>query len=717
MIPIKRQSPPSFLTSDRVQAAKEALRSSYEKTTRQERLKFDFSLLGELKSDLDKLCKGKCVYCESRIESVGPGNVDNFRPKSGARGLTQSYAPLHYWWLAYEWDNLLLACEMCSHKYKRDYFPLENESARAPVGALGTELAKENPLLIDPASDVIESHLEFEETGLIRSISTKGKVTIDILGLNREDLVARRRQSGSNLLNRLETLIDSKDLTNQRSAELVAFVRELFSDQPSQEFVAVQRTVFDAWYENNASLWENVKSIHNDPSKKHQQSKKPLTESYQENMQEVSQQLSAIKRFSIKSITIENFRSIDNLVLDVLPVNDQESRESWLLLLGDNGIGKSSVLQAVAMTLAGKKQLAKLQLDVHDFLKKGTNSGKVIIQSYEHDKPVELHFDANGFRTDLEEALSFVLAYGSTRLLPKGNIQPDRQKEPYLNVRNLFDYSTALNDARQWLRTINQTNPIEFADRVAPALFDLLALRGDDEVWIDGDEVCIRQFGDDQELESNSDGYKNVVAIAADMMQTLSVESANYHNSYGIVLIDELGNHLHPRWRMQIVSALRKAFPKLQFIVTTHEPLCLRGLSHGEVVVLARDPLNKIVKLDRQVLPDHNLLRIDQLLTSDLFGLINVLDDATEKMYADYYKLLSKRESDRTEEEKKQISDFSKRLSEKELLGSSPLMQALFQTINENFAQKIREEGFSTHLKLKEDSVAAAKEYLKTVEW
>jgi uncharacterized protein (TIGR02646 family) len=710
MIHIERGAPPDIFSSDRLINARISLETMARNAVRQERLKFDFPIMAEVKDTLNVACNGKCAYCESIMRDVSPSNVESFRPKSGARGLDKSsYAPLHYWWLYYEWDNLLISCEVCSQKYKRDFFPIENESERAPVGAKGEELLKEKALLIDPAVEDPSVHLYFDENGKANFHTDKGKVTIDILGLNRQELVSNRQKVGRELMMRLEALAKSSYRTSSTGADLVAYIRELFSEKPSQEYAAMQRVVFDSWYEKNETFWEMVKKDINDSSGRHMVSKQIVDIADNVKSYEIGQQLSSIKRFSIKSIDIENFRSIDKLVLNFLPINEKESRESWLLLLGDNGIGKSSILQAITLTLAGKKQLDKLKLNVHEYLKSGMGSGRVIIQSYEHDDPIELRFDTQGFTTTLTEAPCFVCAYGSTRLLPKGNIQPDYVKEPYLNIKNLFDYSVALNDPQQWLRTLSRT---EFDTRVAAAFFDLLNLRGDDRVFIENDKLSIRQFGENHELENNSDGYKSIVALGGDMMQTLSVEMANFHNSYGIVLIDELGNHLHPRWRMKIVSALRKAFPKLQFIVTTHEPLCLRGLSHGEVVVLVRDQENKIRALDSEFLPDHSLLRIDQLLTSDLFGLINVMDDETEKTYEQYYALLSKKETDRTAEDNKKIDEYTSRLADKEMLGSTPQTQALFKMVNENYLQ-LKKEGFKVTEQLKEETITEVKGMLK----
>jgi uncharacterized protein (TIGR02646 family) len=67
----------------------------------------------QVRGALMTLFGGKCAYCESKL-SNGLGETDHFRPTASAVRLRKDFSPDHYWWLAYEWDNLLSACEMCS---------------------------------------------------------------------------------------------------------------------------------------------------------------------------------------------------------------------------------------------------------------------------------------------------------------------------------------------------------------------------------------------------------------------------------------------------------------------------------------------------------------------------------------------------------------------------------------------------------------------------
>lgn len=713
MIKIKRGPAPKFMKSTIVKSAKGDLKDIFESIQRQERVRIEAFVLEEVRGNLMKMCHSKCAYCESGIGKTGVGEIEHFRPPSGARGMGKEYAPNHYWWLAYEWDNLLMVCQICL-KHKRDFFPLENESNRAAIGATGSELKNENPLLIDPCSEDPSQHLSFSANGVLEGKTKKGKTTIDILGLNRRDIVLERHKAADRFNRELQIL---KNEASSSTKDVLEYISELHSDHPNHEYAGTLRTVFAAWLKDNSELWKSLtqKSAPSISkiSKQANKANKTNAQSYitDREKHELNNQISQIKRFSIKSIEIENFKSIDKLSIQILPTGNLESRESWLLLLGDNGIGKSSILQAITLALAGKKQLDLMDLDVLDFLRYHTDSGFVRICSYEQDEPIILHYDPSGFHTDLIDPPTFLMAYGSTRLLPKGPVECNNNLLEYVNINNLFDYTIALCDPHMWLSELNEK---EFNDRVAPAFFDVLALRGDDRLYLENGKINITQFGSSNPLEDNSDGYKTVVALVADIMKTLSVDMAGYHNAQGIVLIDEIGNHLHPRWRMKIVSSLRRAFPNLQFIVTTHEPLCLRGLSHGEVVVLVRDYEKKIRALDKELLPDHNMMRIEQLLTSDLFGLINVMDEEAEKSYEEYYNLLAKKEENKTDADKKKIREMSNMIAEKEVLGSTPDEQVMYKVINETFAKKIREEGFKTKEELKKETIDEVKSFIKT---
>ena len=88
-----------------------------------------------------------------------------------------------------------------------------------------------------------------------------------------------------------------------------------------------------------------------------------------------------------------------------------------------------------------------------------------------------------------------------------------------------------------------------------------------------------------------SDGYRNMVGMVADIAHRASRLNPQYgadaaRETSGVVLIDEIDLHLHPSWQRRVVGDLQKAFPKLQFIATTHSPFILQSLDPGEVIDL-----------------------------------------------------------------------------------------------------------------------------------
>ena len=67
-------------------------------------------------------------------------------------------------------------------------------------------------------------------------------------------------------------------------------------------------------------------------------------------------------------------------------------------------------------------------------------------------------------------------------------------------------------------------------------------------------------------LSQLSQGYRSMIALAVDLMSYVLTHWESLEAAEGVVLIDEIGPHLHPRWQMRVVSAFREAFPRLQFI-------------------------------------------------------------------------------------------------------------------------------------------------------
>ncbi len=159
------------------------------------RFRFDNTLYGakSVKNALIKAQHGKCAFCESKITHIDFGDVEHFRPKGGVRQTEDEPMALPgYYWLAYVWENLFLACALCNQRFKKNLFPLADATKRA--GSHHDEIGPEAPLFLDPAGDPVpEAFIGFrEEIAFPINDDPRGRATIDALGLNRPELAERR---------------------------------------------------------------------------------------------------------------------------------------------------------------------------------------------------------------------------------------------------------------------------------------------------------------------------------------------------------------------------------------------------------------------------------------------------------------------------------------------------------------------------------------------
>ena len=366
----------------------------------------------------------------------------------------------------------------------------------------------------------------------------------------------------------------------------------------------------------------------------------------------------SLESAEIREVEIANFRAIDHLRLHL---DADSGAGSWLMLLGENAAGKSSVLQAIALALADEEAIRALPVDHHSLLRTGAEEGFVRVSLTGSRRERELRFGAelDSFVLSGYPGKIVVAGYGSTRLLPRRSEGPMAVS----GVEGLFDPFVPLARPGDWLPEVSAK---EF-DTIAMALKPLLNLREDDELRRVSDGIELLRGRRPLLLSHLSDGYQAMAGFGLDMMRVFIQHWGSIEAAEGIVLVDELGTHLHPRWQMKVTGSLRESFPRVQFIATTHDPLCLRGLKDGEVAVLRQSDDRTYALQDD--LPPVAGLAVDQLLTSEHFGLGSTLDPKLETLLDRYYDLRAKHGL--SPAERKELEGLSAEFAQQRLLGTT----------------------------------------------
>src|SRR5262249_6452698 len=124
-----------------------------------------------------------------------------------------------------------------------------------------------------------------------------------------------------------------------------------------------------------------------------------------------------------------------------------------------------------------------------------------------------------------------------------------------------------------------------------------------------------------------------------------------------VVLVDEIDLHLHPRWQREVIGFLTERFPNTQFIVTSHSPLIVQAAADANIALLRREGDHVVIDNDPETLRGW---RVDQILTSDLFGLPTARPPDEEKLLLRRKELLTKARLTRAD--RKELEELNDRL-------------------------------------------------------
>lgn len=358
-----------------------------------------------------------------------------------------------------------------------------------------------------------------------------------------------------------------------------------------------------------------------------------------------------------------------------LDLRDADGRPAkWTIILGENGVGKTTLLQCLDRMspcawdklLPGciKGTFAKNSPfeSAHDLVRVGREScslhadvttGRSLADTnVGRGDLLEMKLAISGHRAREPEYGELALrmhccGYGASRRSGAAKLATAERSD---SAATLHDESATLVDVEEWLLQLDYAAKSNGGlrgrfEQVKQILIDLLP---------DIDDIRIVGFEHDPpapaaELHSPfgwirprqlSLGYRAMMTWVVDLATRMFAAfptSPDPLREATVVLIDEIDLHLHPRWQRDLIGYLDAHFPNVQFIASAHSPLVVQAAQGANIVLLRRDGDRVIIHNDPQSVQGW---RIDQILTSDLFGLPSARPPQSEALIAERRRIL-----------------------------------------------------------------------------
>lgn len=382
----------------------------------------------------------------------------------------------------------------------------------------------------------------------------------------------------------------------------------------------------------------------------------------------------------------------------------------WTMIVGDNATGKTALLKSIALGLCDESSAAALLRESDEgYIRRGCNYGRIVIylkdpnnsvgEKYRIETKIEKVPISNGDSDKSYERVKqkvfpkyqsfpwgkiFACAYGAARgIIGSGDIAG----YSVINaVYNMFNYGEGLQNPELMIRRIlihpkNKARKTQVLKVLSKILYSHLQDGNKYKIDLSPTGVTVDgPWGEKMPLRDLADGYKSTFLWIADFLGwALSYysEIKSFKEISGIVLIDEIEQHLHPKWKRNITYYLRKEFPKIQFITTTHSPLVASSVgqltvdsNHDKLINLALFEDNNVIKYEAESLRGQD---IDRVLASKVFDYTTSADPGVERLLAEASELASKGRS-RTPDENRRYIEFKEAIK-KIIQPAGPLVE------------------------------------------
>jgi tetratricopeptide (TPR) repeat protein len=287
----------------------------------------------------------------------------------------------------------------------------------------------------------------------------------------------------------------------------------------------------------------------------------------------------------LKNVKIKNFKLLENFEIDF--------SKNVNIIIGENSSGKTSLLQAITLGLLTDKFIGESNELYSKFITKSKDKSEIILSIDKYEKKVEI--TPNERIIDNDILSPFVLSYGSN-IFTKYKIEVNDLVNELIEEKidrdftsSIFrDYTSSFYNPKSILNELTRidTNKSkEIRDIFLKTINAFL-----DDFTLEPNEKKQYFFKHNNQtifkLENLSEGYRNNILLISDILIRILGIGKRPDTVEGIILIDEFDRHLHPKWQSNIVSKLLTTFPKIQFILTTHNPMTILDRSEDEITVI-----------------------------------------------------------------------------------------------------------------------------------
>ncbi len=372
----------------------------------------------------------------------------------------------------------------------------------------------------------------------------------------------------------------------------------------------------------------------------------------------------------IEKLELKNFRGFEDLTIN-FPENNNVA-----VFIGKNGSGKSSILDAIWMSIPLSIQ-NRFRINLDDSIgsedvKRGSEFTRIITKFSNSEEPIKSFwsntsnssfdpdYEIQEFNLkDFEDVFGF--NYPDTRnfILFDSSIDYKEFLNWFVDKENLENQEKI--NQKKWDFELSELKVVRSAIKNFLAEMEYERLNGIRVIRVENKKKIESKENADLEIKepisswgSNintslvidkgdevfslsqlASGEKSILLLVADIAHKLTdkdpIKNQNALDKHGFILIDEIQMHLHPNWQRKILPALTKTFPNVQFIVTTHSPQVVSSLNKESIFILEDFKLVENTPFTKG--------RDANSILSEVFGVPKWTDDIKEKINK-LYKLI-----------------------------------------------------------------------------